>query len=143
MHKNLGACPCTWEIEHEKEQLCMLLILTWYSSRNCTKLLLKPLAAKNCLSISVLCIAPFLLIILFQFTWWLPSIFAAFTLHNLTSATIFDKLKWEVPNKSKKLTMDHELVRENSSSAAVYTLLNAIIYLRAIKYLNIRLRQIY
>ena len=39
--------------------------------------------------------------------------------------------------------MDHEVVFENSSSAAVNTLLNTIIYLKAVKYLNIRLRQIY
>ena len=39
--------------------------------------------------------------------------------------------------------MDHKLILENSNSAAVYTLLNKIIYLKAIKYLIIRLRQIY
>ena len=36
--------------------------------------------------------------------------------------------------------MDHELVLKNSSSAA-NTLPNTIIYLKAIKYLNIRQRQ--
>ena len=39
--------------------------------------------------------------------------------------------------------MDHELVLENPSLAAVNTLLNTIIYLKAINYLNIRLMQIY
>ena len=39
--------------------------------------------------------------------------------------------------------MDHGLVPENSSSAALNTLPNTIIYLKAVKYLNIRLRQIY
>ena len=39
--------------------------------------------------------------------------------------------------------MDHELAFENSSSTAVYTLPNTIIYLRAENYLNIRLRKIY
>ena len=73
--------PCTWKIVHIKEQTCTLLIITWYGDRNCTKLVLKPLAAKNGLSVSVLYIAPFLQIILFQFTWWLPSIFTACTLH--------------------------------------------------------------
>ena len=34
-------------------------------------------------------------------------------------------------NESNILTMDHELVLENSSSAAVYTLLNTIIYLKS------------
>ena len=39
--------------------------------------------------------------------------------------------------------MNHKLVLENSSSATVYKLPNTIIHLKAIKYLNIRLRQIY
>ena len=38
--------------------------------------------------------------------------------------------------------MDHELVLENSNSAAIYTLLNAIIYLKAMKYLNSSLRHL-
>ena len=46
-------------------------------------------------------------------------------------------------SKSTILTMEHELVLENSNSAAVYTLPNSIIYLNAIRYLNSRLRQIY
>ena len=45
--------------------------------------------------------------------------------------------------KSNILTMNHELVLKNSSLAAAYSLPNTIIYLKAIKYLNIRLRQIY
>ena len=36
------------------------------------------------------------------------------------------------------LTMNDELVLENSSSAAVYTLPDVIIYLKVRKYLNIR-----
>ena len=52
-----GTRPCMWKIAHIKEQMCTLLIIKWYGSRNCTKLVLKPLAAKNSLSISVLCIA--------------------------------------------------------------------------------------
>ena len=39
--------------------------------------------------------------------------------------------------------MDHKLVRENSSSAAVSTLWNTIIFLKVVKYSNFRLRQIY
>ena len=39
--------------------------------------------------------------------------------------------------------MNHELVLENSSSAAANTLPNTVIYLKTVKYLNIRLRQIY
>ena len=39
--------------------------------------------------------------------------------------------------------MDHKLALENSSSAAVNILPNSIIYLKALKYVNIRLRQIF
>ena len=39
--------------------------------------------------------------------------------------------------------LDHRLVLENFSSAAVNTLPNIIIYLTAIRYLNIKLRQIF
>ena len=87
------ARPCTWEIVNEQTcTTCTLLTITWYDGRNCTKLVLKPLASKNDLSISVLCIASFLLIILFQVTWWLLSIFAV-CIYLHSSATIFDKLK--------------------------------------------------
>ena len=41
------------------------------------------------------------------------------------------------------MTMNQKFVLENSSSGAVYTLKNTIIYLKAVKYLNIKLRQIY
>ena len=44
---------------------------------------------------------------------------------------------------SNILTMDHKLVLQNSSSAVAYMLPNTIIYMQVIKYLNIRLRQIY
>ena len=63
----LGPCLCAWKIVQVKEQTCTLLVIT-YGSRNYTKLVLKPLAVKSGLSISVLYIAPFLQIILFQFT---------------------------------------------------------------------------
>ena len=39
--------------------------------------------------------------------------------------------------------MEYELFIENCSSAAVKTLLNTITHLKAVKYLNIRLRQMY
>ena len=35
--------------------------------------------------------------------------------------------------------MDHELVLENCSSVAVYTLPNSITYLKVVKYLNVGL----
>ena len=49
----LGARLCIGELVHLKEKTCTLLI-TWYGGRKCTKLVSKPLIAKNCLSISVL-----------------------------------------------------------------------------------------
>ena len=53
----LRARPCMWEIMHIKEKTYTLLIIT-FRSRNYTKLVFKPLAAKKGLSISVLCTAP-------------------------------------------------------------------------------------
>ena len=46
---------CTWEIVPIKERTWTLLIITWHGCSKCTKLVLKPLAAKNGRSISVLC----------------------------------------------------------------------------------------
>ena len=60
-----------------------------------------------------------LLVILFQLTWWLLSILVHYTFYLHSSAVFFDKLEgW---NESNMLTMDHKLVLESSSSAAVYT----------------------
>ena len=49
-------------------------------------------------------------------------------------------MNWNVKqgSKSNMLTMNDELVLENSSSAAVYTLPDVIIYLKVRKDLNIR-----
>ena len=124
-HKTvLVACLCTWEIMHKKEQVSTLLIITYYRGRNFTKLVLKPLSAKNGLSISVLCTVPFLYIILFQFTWWLCSILVHFLNWNE---------KWW--SESDILNMYHELILKNSSWTPVYTLQNNITYLKAITYL--------
>ena len=64
MHVGNHAHTCMWDIMHiKKKQTCMLLIIIWYDGRNleiCTKLVLKPLVVKISLSISVLCIGPFL-----------------------------------------------------------------------------------
>ena len=49
--------------------------------------------------------------------------------------------KWR--SESNILITNHELGIEHSSSAAVNTLPNTIICLKAVKYLNTRLRQIY
>ena len=46
-------------------------------------------------------------------------------------------------SKPNLMTMDHKLVAKNSSSAVAYTLPTAMIYLKAVKYLNIVLRQIH
>ena len=133
---HVGNCVC-------KEKMCMLLITTWYNGRKCTKLVSKFLVAKNGLSFSVLCTAPFLKIILFQFTWWLPSILVHYVIY--LQAVLPFLINWNEKQcrESNILTMEHKPVLENSSSAAVNTLLNAIIYLKVIKYLNIRMRQIY
>ena len=133
---HVGNCAC-------KEQMCMLRITTWYNGRKCTKLVSKFLAAKNGLSISVLCTAPFLKIILFQFTWRLPSILVHYVIYLQTVLPFSINWNEKQCRESNILTMEHKLVLENSTSAAVNTLLNAIIYLKVIKYLNIRMRQIY
>ena len=111
--------------------------------RNCTKLVLKPLAAKNGLSILVLCIAPFLQLYSFSLLVdYPPRLYTAQYIY-IAALPLLIKLNQKWCSKSKILTMDHELVLENPSLAAVNTLLNTIIYLKAINYLNIRLRQIY
>ena len=117
----------------------MFLTMTLYGGRNCIKLVLAPFAAKNGLSISVWCIAPFLLIILFQFTWWVTSSVVHWVIYFHSSATIEIK-----SGAVDSITDDHrpQTCSWNSVSAAVYKLVNTIFYLKAIKYLNIRPRQI-
>ena len=74
---------------------------------------------------------------LFQFIWWLPSILLHYMICLQSSTAIFDNWNEKWCSKSNILTMDHELVLQNSSSAAVInTLLNTIIYLKLVKYLN-------
>ena len=134
------ACLCIWEIIHVKEQTCTLLIITWYGNRNCTKLVLKPFAAKFSLSISVLCTVISCRLYI--------SVYATTTIHlcALRDLCIYKAVPPFLINLDEKwcskfniVTMDHKLVPENSSSAAVYTLPNTIIYLKAVQYLNIRL----
>ena len=100
---------------------------------------LKPFATKNSLAISVY--------------WSFPvdytiSVYMMTTLHSYIlplhcDTIIFDKLSKKRCSESNILTIDHKLFLENSNSAAVNTILNTVIYLKAVKYLNIRLRQIY
>ena len=131
------------KIVQVKEETCMLLIITWNSGRNCTKLIWKPLVANNDLSISVLCIASFLYITQFQFTWRLPSILVHYTSSYIAALPFLINWNERWCSESNILTMDHKLILENSSSAAVYTLPNTIIYLKVEKYLNITLRRIF
>ena len=80
---------------------------------------------------------------LFQFTWWLPVIFAHCMIYIHGSTTILINRNEKQCSKSNILIIDHELVFENSGSDAVNMLPNTIIYVKALKYLNIKLRQIY
>ena len=125
----LGARPCTWQIFNGKEQICTLLTITWYSSRNCNKLVLKPLATQNGLSISILCTSPFLYLMYFS----LHDDYPPFVLNmwSIYRAVLPLLINWNEKcfSESNILTMDYELVLENSSSA--------------VKYWNIRLRQTY
>ena len=115
----LGACPCTQVIVHAKEKkctrmcTCKLLIISSYDGRNCTKLLSKLLAAKT------------------------SSLFQSYVLLLCWRSYCFGLRNRFLMNWNKKrccesntLTMKHERVLENSSSATVYTLANTIIYLR-------------
>ena len=123
-----------------KERTCTLLIVT-YGGRKCTKLVLKPLAAKNGLSISVLCIALSCRLYYFSLHDDCPHFCSLYTTRSISIAALPFLINWKQWSESNILTADHDLVLENSSSAAVYTLPNTIIYLKALKYLNIRLRR--
>ena len=147
MHKILYRQKCfRYTSVHVKEQMCMLLITT-YCSRNCTKLILKPLVSDSLTASLFQSCALLLSCGLYYFSLhddhppFLQLVHNTICLHS----SIIILINWneEWCSKSNKLTMDHELVLENSSLIAVYTLLNTIIYLKAIKYLNIRLRQIH
>ena len=90
----LGARLCMWESVHVKEQMCTLLIITWYGGRNCTKLVLKPLKLKmvslfqSCVLLSSCRLYYFSL-----HDDYLPFLYCVICLYG--STTIFDELKWE------------------------------------------------
>ena len=86
----LGARPCTWEIVHVQEQTSMLLTITW---DGCTKLVLKPLPAKNGLSVSVFCVYCYFPVDYTISVYMMILVHYAIYLHK--SAIIFDKLKRE------------------------------------------------
>ena len=69
----------------------MLVIITWYDSRNYTKLVLKPFAAKNGLSISVYYSFPVDYII----SVYMMTILHSYILPLHWGAAIFDELKLE------------------------------------------------
>ena len=125
-----------------QKYMCTLLKIT-YVSRNCTNLVLKLLVAKNSLSISVLCVAPFLQNIFFSTQGDYPPF--VYTTQSIYIAALPFLINWNNKQCSEStiLTMHHKFVLENCCSAAVNTLLNTIIYLKAVKYLNTILRLIY
>ena len=71
--------------------------------------------------------------------------FSLYTTQSIYIAALPVLINWNEKRCSKSdiLNIDQELVLENSSAAAVYKLLSTIIYLKAIKYLNIRLTEIH
>ena len=91
----LGSHPCTWEIVHIKEQTYRLLTIIWYGSRNCTKLVLKLLAAKNNLLLSCVLLLSCRLYYFSLHDDYPPFLQIVKCTVYLRSATIFDKLKWE------------------------------------------------
>ena len=133
----LGARLPTWEIEHVKEQTCMLLIITWYSGRNCKTWQLKRTSLFQSCVLPISCR-------LYRFN--LLDDYPSF-LHTTRSIYIavlpyLINLDEKQCSRSNILTMDHKPVLENSSPTAVNTLQNTIIYLKAVKYLNIRMRHL-
>ena len=131
----LIACLCTREIMPVNKQTWPLLEI-WYGGRKCTKLALKLLADKK--------VSPFQFCVLL-----LSCIFYYFSLHDeyppllYTTRSIYIVtlpflINWnEKPcSESNILTMDHEPVLENSSSAPFNTLPYTNIYLKAIKYFH-------
>ena len=109
--------------------------------RNCTKLVLKPFAVDFS---PVYCSFPvdYTVSVYMMTTLYFYSLY---TMRSIYIASIPFLINWNEKScgKSNIMIMDHQLVLENSSLAAVYILPNTIIYLKAIKYLTIRLRQIY
>ena len=95
----LGSCLCTWEIELVKEQMCTSLIITWYWGRNWTKLILKPLAGKSLAAslfqscVLLLSCRVYYFSLHDDYPPFLQLVHYTISLHS--SATIFDKLKWE------------------------------------------------
>ena len=118
----LGAHPCMWDI------------IAWYSGRNFTKLVLRPLATKNNkLFQSCILLLSFRLPCFSLHDDYPPFLY---TTQSICIAALPFLANWieKRCSESNILTMDHELVLKNSSSAPVFTLQNNITYLKAVKY---------
>ena len=118
-------------------------VILWCSGRNCAKLVLKPLLGKTTsLFQSYVLLLTHKLYYFSLHDDYHPFLYTTRSIY--TAATQF-LINWTEKrcSKSNILTMNHELVFENSSSAGLYTVPNSIIFLKVIKYLNIRLREIY
>ena len=120
---------------HLKEKTSTLLIITWYCGRNCTKLVFKNSWQPKIASLFQSCVLLFSCI-LYYFSvhdGYPPFLYTAWSVYIAGSPFL---MKW---NKKRCSKLQQALVLENSSSAVVYTLPNTIIYLKAMKYLNITL----
>ena len=139
----LGARLSMWEIVYVKEQMCMSLIITWYGSRNCTKLLLKD-STLTMTSLFQSCVM-FLSWRLYYFSLHDDYPLFSYNTRAFYRAALQFLTNWNEKQYSKPnlMTSDHKLVAENSSSAVAYTLPTTMSYLKAVKYLNIILRQIH
>ena len=90
----LDQCLSMWEIVHVKEQMCMLLIITWSGNINCTKLVLKPFRAKNSLFQSCLLLLFCRLYYVSLFDEFSPFLYTTQSM-SITAVPFFEKLKWE------------------------------------------------
>ena len=90
----LGQCLSMWEIVHVKEQMCILLIITWSGNINCTKLVLKPFTAKNSLFQSCLLLFFCRLYYFSLFDEFSPFLYTTQSM-SITAVPFFEKLKWE------------------------------------------------
>ena len=100
-----------------------------------------PLAAKNSLFQSCALLLSCRLYYFSLHDDYPPSLY---TMWSIDIAGLPFLINWneKLSSESNILTIDHKFVLDNSSSDTVNTLPNTIIYLEAVKYLDIRLRQI-
>ena len=125
---------------HVKEQTCTLLIITWFGSRNCTKLPLHLTAKKGLFPSCALHLS-------FRLHFFSVHYEYAPFLYNMLSiyiAALPFLINWSEKQccKSNILTMDHKLVLKISVQLLLTHCWITLSVLKTIKYLNIRLRQI-